>query len=121
MDKTDRKLLFSVTAKDLDIQTFTSGGPGGQHQNRAQTGVRIVHRESGAVGEAREERSQLQNKRAALKRMTQHPKFSFWVAQKRRELETGKTDEEVVAEQMRDENLFIEVVKNGKWVPDDES
>lgn len=112
---TDRELLFSVTAKDLDIQTFTSGGPGGQHQNRAQTGVRIVHKESGAVGEAREERSQLQNKRAALKRMAAHPKFSFWVAQKRRELDSGKTDEQVVEEQMQDKYLKVEVVDNGKW------
>lgn len=120
IQKDDRELLFSVTAKDMDIQTFTSGGPGGQHQNRSQTGVRIVHRESGAVGESREERSQLQNKRTALKRMTQHPKFSFWVEQKRREMEQGMTDEEVVAEQMSPENLLIEVKRDGKWVKADE-
>lgn len=110
-----KELLFSVTLKDCDVQTFTAGGPGGQHQNRAQTGVRVVHRDSGAVGESREERSQLQNKKAAFVRMTKHPKFSFWVAQKRREIDSGKTDEEVVAESMKPEYIRVEVKENGLW------
>ena len=37
-----KKLLFSVGKKDLDIQTFCTGGPGGQNQNRKKNGVRIV-------------------------------------------------------------------------------
>lgn len=111
----DRELLFSVTLKDCDVQTFSAGGPGGQNVNKRSMAVRIVHRDSGAVGESREERSQLQNKKAAFKRMTEHPKFRFWLAQKRRELDNGKTDEEMVAEQMRPENLLFEVINDGKW------
>lgn len=72
---TDRELIFSVTLKDCDVQTFRSGGKGGQNQNKRDTGVRIIHRASGARGEARDERSQLQNKRLAFKRMTEHPLF----------------------------------------------
>lgn len=110
-----KELLFSVTLKDCDVQTFRSGGPGGQHQNKTESGVRIVHRESGAVGESREERSQHQNKRKAFERMVAHPKFRFWVAEKRREMETGKTAEERVAEMMKPEYLRVEVKKNGLW------
>ena len=74
-----KKLLFSVTKKDFEIQTFRSGGKGGQNQNKRDTGVRIVHRESGATGESREERSQAQNKKNAFKRLTESLKFKLWL------------------------------------------
>lgn len=67
--------MFSVTVKDCEVQTFRSGGKGGQNQNKRDTGVRIIHHPSGARGEARDERSQLQNKRLAFKRMADHPLF----------------------------------------------
>lgn len=70
-----RQLMFSVTVKDCEVQTFRSGGKGGQNQNKRDTGVRIIHHPSGARGEARDERSQLQNKRLAFKRMADHPLF----------------------------------------------
>lgn len=70
-----RKLLFSVTLKDCEVQTFRAGGKGGQNQNKRDTGVRIIHHPSGARGEARDERSQLCNKRLAFKRMADHPLF----------------------------------------------
>ena len=80
-----KELLFSVTKKDLEIQTFCSGGSGGQHQNKVETGVRIIHKESGAVGEARDSRSQHANKKAAFLRMVNSPKFKLWQKQKARE------------------------------------
>lgn len=67
--------MFSVTMKDCELQTFRCGGKGGQNQNKRDTGVRIIHHPSGARGEARDERSQLQNKRLAFKRMADHPLF----------------------------------------------
>lgn len=67
--------MFSVTVKDCEVQTFRCGGKGGQNQNKRDTGVRIIHHPSGARGEARDERSQLQNKRLAFKRMADHPLF----------------------------------------------
>lgn len=70
-----RELVFSVTVKDCEVQTFRSGGKGGQNQNKRDTGVRIIHHPSGARGEARDERSQLQNKRLAFTRMANHPLF----------------------------------------------
>lgn len=72
---TGRELVLSVTLKDCEVQTFRAGGKGGQNQNKRDTGVRIIHHPSGARGEARDERSQLQNKRLAFKRMADHPLF----------------------------------------------
>jgi protein subunit release factor B len=73
-----RELILSVTVKDCDVQTFRAGGNGGQAQNKTDSGVRIVHRPSGARGESREGRSQLQNKRAAFRRMAESPEFQRW-------------------------------------------
>ena len=73
-----KQLLFSLTKKDFDVQTFASGGPGGQHQNKTESGVRIVHRDSGAVGESREHRSQHMNKQAAFERLAKSVKFLAW-------------------------------------------
>jgi len=112
-----KELLFSVTLDDCKVETFRAGGPGGQNQNKRETGVRITHKESGAVGESREERSQLQNKKTAFKRMVESPHFKYWLALKRRELETGKTAEERVEESMKDSNIRTEIHdEQGRWV-----
>lgn len=72
-----KEKLFSITKKDFDIQTFASGGPGGQHQNKTASGV--SHRDSGAVGES-------------------------------------KTIEQKVEEQMKPENLKLEIKdEKGRW------
>lgn len=75
-----KKHIFSVTSKDLRIDTFRSGGKGGQNQNKVNSGVRITHDVSGAVGESREHRDQLANKKAAFKRMVESKEFQSWIA-----------------------------------------
>lgn len=51
------------------METFRSGGPGGQHQNTTESGVRLVHLPTGERVEARDERSQHRNRRLALSRL----------------------------------------------------
>jgi protein subunit release factor B len=48
---------------------FVAGGPGGQHRNKAATGVRLVHPPTGAAVTATERRSQAMNRAAALARL----------------------------------------------------
>ena len=74
-----KKLLFSVTKKDLEIKTFQAGGKGGQHQNKTDSAVRITHRASGAVGVSRDHRSQHRNKREAFRRMVDSKTFKNWI------------------------------------------
>jgi protein subunit release factor B len=108
-----------VTEKDLKIETFHAGGPGGQNQNKRETGVRITHLESGAIGEARDSRSQLENKKQALIRMANTLKFKLWVRKITNEIFTGKTIEEQVEDMMKTENLKFEIVdENGRWIED---
>ena len=45
-----------IKPEDLERETFRSGGPGGQHQNKTQSGVRLIH-PSGVRAESRTERT----------------------------------------------------------------
>jgi peptide chain release factor 1 len=110
-----RQLLFKVTKKDLVVDTFRSGGAGGQHQNRRNSGVRIKHPASGAIGESRNERSQHQNRRIALQRLADSRKFKLWVRLRAAEIMMGETVEKRVEKLMSPENLVIENRVDGRW------
>jgi protein subunit release factor A len=112
-----REKLFSVTIKDCEIQTFRSGGKGGQHQNKTESGVRIIHHPSGAIGESREERDQLQNKKKAFRKMGESKKFQTWAkCQALDKIHQGLTIEEKVENAMAPENVKVEVIgKDGNW------
>jgi len=108
--------LFSLTKKDFIVDTFRAGGKGGQKQNKTESGVRIRHPASGAVGESREERSQHRNKDIAFDRLIKSPKFRVWHAAKCAELLKGETVEETVEKMMVSDNLKVEARNdNGRW------
>jgi protein subunit release factor B len=52
-----------------DVQAHRASGPGGQHRNKAETAVRLVHLPSGVSVEGKDERSRTQNLRIALGRL----------------------------------------------------
>lgn len=54
---------------EVEEQHIRGSGPGGQHRNKRQTGVRLVHRPSGLVAQATERRSQAQNRATAAERL----------------------------------------------------
>ncbi len=55
--------------RELDLTFTRSSGPGGQHRNKAETAVRLVHRGAGVTASATERRSQHENRKRALRRM----------------------------------------------------
>ena len=66
-----KESIFKATRKDFRIDTFKSGGKGGQHQNKTDSGVRITHIDTGLSAECREHRSQRQNKLAAFRKLAE--------------------------------------------------
>jgi peptide chain release factor 2 len=62
----DDSINIEIRDCDLERQTFRSGGPGGQHQNKTESGVRYIHKPSGVAAESRSERSQFKNDANAL-------------------------------------------------------
>src|SRR5438128_1613292 len=64
---TDRDSL----ERDCDLEFFIAGGPGGQHRNKVETGVRLTHRPTGLMVTATERRSQSANREAAFERMAE--------------------------------------------------
>jgi hypothetical protein len=107
----EKSLLVSLTAADFDFQTFCTGGPGGQHKNAKQNGVRCIHRASGARAEHRDGRDQFRNRQAAFTKCCQTDQFLAWHrTEVLRRLGTLKQIEQTVDEMMLPHNLLIEEV-----------
>ena len=59
-----------ISPDDITIESYRSGGPGGQHVNKTESGVRIIHMPTGITVTSTKERSQYMNKQDALRKLS---------------------------------------------------
>jgi protein subunit release factor B len=69
---------------ECEFDVFVASGPGGQHRNKTESGVRLTHPATGIVITATERRSQLMNKGAAIERLREKLKALTIVPKQRR-------------------------------------
>ena len=116
----EKKLLFSVTAKDCDWSYTRGTGAGGQKRNKTSSAVHCTHRASRAHGYSEASRSQADNKRDAFVKMTETKEFKTW---HRMEVmrQTGKLDELERELQRELKKVKLEIKIDGKWTQVSES
>ena len=111
-----RELLFSVSIKDCKVEALrNSKGAGGQHRDKTSSSIRVTHEPSGASAYCQDYREQPRNKRGAFLKMIETPQFKLWHRRMINELSGMPSVEEVVDEQLREDNLRIEVRGDKGW------
>jgi len=100
------KHLDGLRKKDFRIQTFKGSGPGGQHRNKTETAVRIIHKATGISAESTDSKSQSRNRSSAFlkltKKLIQHYKKEY----------AGEVRQRIPPETIRTYNAIRNVVKD---------
>lgn len=112
----NKKLLFSVTKKDLDIQYFSGTGAGGQFRNKHQNCVRMYHKDSGARVTGQSSRDRKSNLKEAFNNIVKSQKFKIWINQESYEKINKINIEKIVEDAMSSENLIVEGKQDGEWI-----
>ncbi len=95
-------VTVEINPQDLEIETCKSSGAGGQHINKTESAIRIIHKPTGIVVECQDERSQFKNKdkamkllRAKLYDMKQREQSDKIAGERRSQVGTGDRSERI--------------------------
>ncbi|MBC8197813.1 MAG: peptide chain release factor-like protein [Candidatus Marinimicrobia bacterium] len=100
--------------KDCKIETFRSGGKGGQHTNKTESAVRITHLPTGITASCQNERSQYQNKSICLDNLWKKLEEHFKVDIPRKHTRIPKSQKE---KRLKDKKHRSEIKESRKKPP----
>ena len=92
--RASKSLGDEALAAECLFDFFIASGPGGQHRNKTETGVRLTHTPTGVVVTATERRSQGQNRGAALDRLREKLEQLAFVPKTRRPTKASRGSKE---------------------------
>ena len=90
---------------ELEFEFFRGSGPGGQHRNTTDSGVRVRHLPTGLVAQATESRSQVRNRETALNRLAELLERRNRVQKKRHATKVPRAERERRSEAKRRHSL----------------
>lgn len=108
-------MMIEIKESDLKVEYYRGSGPGGQHRNVTETGVRIRHLPTGIVVQACESRSQARNREIALERLSQALKRRARRVKKRIETTVPRSQKE----KRVDDKKRRSMTKRLRTLPDD--
>ena len=103
---------YTFSNKELEITACRSSGAGGQHINKTESSIKIVHLPTGLVGISQDERSQFQNKQKALERLKEKV-FAFLDNERNKLIENQKKQQlKLIKTIVKTYNLDDQIIVN---------